>query len=99
MPDEVEDPVTNVRLHRADTPLCLAILASLLDPRQDPVAGYEPHAWGADVDWELLTTGVLSRTEVATVHIARGCAIGEPHGGLPLAVRHAVRVAIEEVTR
>jgi hypothetical protein len=91
--------VSNVHLHRADAPLSLAILAALLDPRERPVQGYISHEWGADVDWEVLTTGELSRTEVATVHIARGCAIGEPHGGLPLAVRNRVRMAVDEVTR
>jgi len=86
-------------VHRSDSPLSLAVLAALLDPRQAPVEGYRPQVWGADVDWEVLTTGELSRTEVATVHIARGCAIGEPHGGLPLAVRKPVRIAVEQVTR
>jgi hypothetical protein len=88
-----------VHLHLDDTPATLAILAALLGHRADrQELGYIADEYGADVDWDRLTNGKLSTTEVATIHIARGCAIVERHGGgLPHQVRAAVRAAIEDI--
>jgi hypothetical protein len=85
-------------LHHNDTPSALTILADLLDYRDRPPAGWEPTSEGAWVDWDALSRSYLSSTEVAAVHIARGCALAERHGGLPLPVVSSVRQAIEELT-
>lgn len=92
--------MSQVHLHRDDIPDALAILDVLLGPRGDhQFIGYEPDDCGATVDWDRLTSGVLSSTEVATIHIARGCAIAEAHGGgLPRDVRCAVVVALAHLT-
>lgn len=85
-------------LHHDDVPATLAILADLLDHRSTLPEGYELTEHGAWVDWDALGRSWLSSTEVAAVHIARGCAIAERHGGLPLSVAGAVREAVEELT-
>jgi len=91
----------SVHLHLDDAPGALAILAALLGHRSDRKAlGYDPDEYGAEVDWDLLTTGKLSTTEIAAVRIAQGVATVERHGGgLPRAVRDAVRAAIEDIAR
>jgi hypothetical protein len=74
--------VTTTHLHRDDTPLTLRLLDGLLGHRHDRAeVGYRPDQWGAEVDWDRLTSGVLSTSEVAVIHIAHGCAIAERHGG------------------
>jgi len=85
-------------LHRDDVPSALSILSDLLDHRASFPDGYEPSECGAWVDWDGLALSRLSSTEMAAVHIARGCAIAERHGGLPLEVAGSVRVAVEELT-
>lgn len=60
--------------------------------------GYELTDFGAWVDWDLLTGSWLSSTEVAAIHIARGCATAERNGELPLEVVGAVRSAIADCT-
>ncbi|MHB1533070.1 MAG: hypothetical protein ACYC1D_00345 [Acidimicrobiales bacterium] len=85
-------------LHHDDVPSTLAILADLLDHRSTLPDGYELTEHGAWVDWDALRRSWLSSTEVAVVHIARGCAIAERHGGLPLSVAGAVREAVEELS-
>ena len=91
--------MTSVHLHLDDTPKTLAVLGALLGHRGSAVAGYAPDDWGAEVDWELLAGSYPSTTEKATLHIARGCAIAEAHGGgLPPQVRSEVRGAIEALT-
>ena len=85
-------------LRHDDVPATLAILCDLLDHRSTLPDGYELTEHGAWVDWEALGRSWLSSTEVAAVHIARGCAIAERHGGLPLSVAGAVREAVEELT-
>jgi hypothetical protein len=81
-------------LHRDDCPRALAVLDVLFGHRQDREAlGYRPDKHGAEVDWDLLTGGVLSSTEVAAVHVARGCAIAERHGGLPPGIAAVVTAA------
>ena len=85
-------------LHHDDVPATLAVLADLLDHRSLLPAGYELTEHGAWVSWETLCRSWLSSTEVAAVHIARGCAIAERHGGLPLSVAGAVREAVDELT-
>jgi len=85
-------------LHRDDAPLSLAILADLFDHRARLPAGYEPTECGAWVDWDGLGRSPLSSTEMAAVHIARGCAIAERRGGLPFEVAGSVRVALVELT-
>lgn len=77
-------------LHLDDHPDTLAVLGALLAGRPDrQELGYEPTEHGAWVDWDTLTTGRLSSTENATVHVARGIAIAERHHGLPPKVRPA----------
>lgn len=85
-------------LHHDDVPSTLAILADLLDHRSTVPDGYELTEHGAWVDWDALSRSWLSSTEVAAVHIARGCAIAERHGGVPVSVAGAVREAVEELT-
>ena len=85
-------------LHHDHVPATLAILADLLDHRSMLPDGYERTEHGAWVDWEALGRSWLSSTEVAGVHIARGYAIAECPGGLPLSVAGAVRTAVEELT-
>jgi hypothetical protein len=85
-------------LHDDDVPSTLAILADLLDHLSTVPDGYELTEHGAWIDWDGLGRSWLSSTEVAAVHIARGCAIAERHGGLPLSVAGAVREAVEELT-
>lgn len=85
-------------LHRLDHPLTLRILSKLLDHRSRLPAGYERSDEGAWIDWDALAGSYLSSTEVAVVHIARGCAIAERHGGLPPATVHPVQQAIDRLT-
>jgi len=85
-------------LHRDDAPSSLAILANLFDHRASFPAGYEPSECGAWVDWDALGRSPLSSTEMAAVHIARGCAIAERRGGLPFEVAGSVRAALVELT-
>jgi hypothetical protein len=84
-------------LHADDAPLSLAVLRALVGYRADrEQLGYRPDECGTDVDWDLLASGKLSATEKATVHIARGCAIIERHGGgLPNSVSGPVQAAID----
>ena len=86
-------------LDRAGTPGALAILENLVAGHEHPPVGYEATAHGAWIDWDwLIKSPVLSSGELATVHIARGCALAERIGGLPTSSRSAVLTAIEEVT-
>ena len=87
-------------LHADDAPLSLSVLRALVGHRADrEQLGDRPDEWGADVDWDLLASGNLSTTEKATVHIARGCATIERHGGgLPNSVSGPVRAAIDGLT-
>ena len=91
--------MTTTHLHRDDTPLTLRLLDGLLGHRHDRAeVGYRPDQWGAEVDWDQLTSGVLSTSEVAVVHIAHGCAIAERHGGpLPASVRRPLRVLVNDL--
>lgn len=93
------DDVTATHLHCDDTPLTLRLLDGLLGHRHDRAeVGYRPDKWGAEVDWEQLTSGVLSTSEVAVVHIAHGCAIAERRGGpLPASVRGPLRAIISDL--
>ena len=93
------DDVTATHLHRDDTPLTLRLLDGLLGHRHDRAeVGYRPDQWGAEVDWDQLTSGVLSTSEVAVVHIAHGCAIAERRGGpLPASVRGPLRAVISDL--
>jgi hypothetical protein len=55
---EVEPPAMTEHLHADDAPLSLAVLRPLLGHRADrEQLGYRPHECGADVDWDLLTSG------------------------------------------
>jgi len=85
-------------LHYDDAPSALAILADVVDHRANFPAGYEPTECGAWVDWDALGRSWLSSTEMAAVHIARGCAIAEHHRGLPFEVASSVRAALVELT-
>jgi len=85
-------------LHPDDAPSSLAILADVVDHCASFPAGYEPTGCGAWVDWDALGRSPLSSTEMAAVHIARGRAIAERHGGLPFEVAGSVRAALVELT-
>ena len=91
--------MTTTHLHRDDTPLTLRLLDGLLGHRHDRAeVGYRPDQWGAEVDWDQLTSGVLSTSAVAVIHIAQGCAIAERHGGpLPASVRGPLRAVISDL--
>ncbi|HET7487961.1 MAG TPA: hypothetical protein VFJ85_08535 [Acidimicrobiales bacterium] len=83
----------SVHLHAGDHPHTLALLEALVGRRADAASlGFERTEAGAFVDWEQLTGGPLSSTEVACVHLARGCAVLERAGGLP---PHLVAAATE----
>jgi hypothetical protein len=85
-------------LHLDDYPKTLELLGALVGQRGDrDRLGYTPTEHGAWVDWEALTTGVLSSTEVATVRIAQGCATLERAGGLPTRLADAVVATVEAV--
>lgn len=80
-PTQADD---SVHLHLDDYPQTLRLLTALLGRRTDgDRLGYHPTEHGLLVDWDRMIAGPLSSTQVATVHIARGCAILERHGGLP----------------
>jgi hypothetical protein len=82
---------TTVLLHLDDHPHTLNLLSALLGHRRDwDALSYRPTEWGAEIDWERLANGPLSSTEIAVIHIARGCAIGERSGGLPPSVRTVI---------
>lgn len=88
-----------VHLHLDDYPEALRLLGRLLSRRTDHERlGYLATEHGAWVDWQrLTTTAPLSSTEVAAVHIARGCAGLERAGGAgPLAevVADVVRAVV-----
>jgi hypothetical protein len=85
-------------LHRLDHPLTLRILSRLLDRRSRLPAGYERSDQGAWVAWDALAGSYLSSTEIAVVHIARGCAVAERHGGMPPATIPVVQQAIDRLT-
>ncbi len=62
----------------------MRLLGPLLARRSDREdLGYTVTEHGAFIDWERLSSSTLSSTEVATVHIARGCAVLERAGGIP----------------
>lgn len=84
-------------LHHDDNPSTLSILSDLLDHRASFPEGNEPTEQGAWVDWDALDRSWTASAEKATLHIARGCAIAERHGGLPFEVAGSVRAAIEEL--
>jgi hypothetical protein len=93
---------TRQHLHRIDYPRSLAVLDALLRHRQAAAAGigYEPSESGAYVDWDRLLRSWLSTSETATIHLTRGIAILEAHGGgLPTSVRPAVAAAFEAISR
>lgn len=82
-----------IHLHRDDCPATLDLLERIIGTGRPP--GWEPTAEGAYVDWEQLLSSYLSSTEKAAVHIARGCSILEPAGGLPPRLEQIVRWAVE----
>lgn len=90
-------------LHLDDYPATLALLTAVFQPKlhdRDGLAdiGYQPTEHGAWVDWDRLANSWLSSTEVAIVHIARGIAVLEHHGGPPPRLAAPVRDAIAAVT-
>ena len=86
-------------LDRVGTPGALAILEDLVAGHEHPPVGCEATADGAWVDWDrLINSPILSSGEIAAVHIARGCALAERIGGLPISSRSAVLTAISQVT-
>ena len=94
-PDE-----TAVHLNGDDHPHTLRLLAALVEGRTDHRRlGYEATDTGAYVDWARLVGAPLSSTEVATVRIARACAIIERAGGLPPQLGNAVVDAVANVSR
>lgn len=86
-------------LSHAECPGALEVLSDLLDGRERLPSGYEPDSGGAWVAWETLTSSpVLSNSELAVVHMARGCALGEWAGGIPFAPSAALRSAVLGLT-
>ncbi len=86
-------------LHLDDYPQTLRLLAALVGRRVDKERlGYSATEHGAIVDWERMVTGPLSSTEVATVHIARGCSILERAGGLPQHLAGVVTEVVQAVS-
>lgn len=83
------DAERGVHLHLDDYPATLAFLTLLFERKvvNDPGGladiGYQPTEHGAWVDWDRLLESWMSSTEKALVHIARGAAILEYHGGPP----------------
>jgi hypothetical protein len=98
--DEMPADDEAVLLHTDDCPYTLHLLAVLLGRRTDrDRLGYHPSEYGAMVDWERLLGAPLSTSEVAVVHIARGCATLERHaGGLPPNLADAVTVTVGAIT-
>jgi hypothetical protein len=96
-----EAPTENaIHLHLEDYPETLRLLSTLLDRRRDyERLGYRPTEHGAWVDWGHLTVEApLSSTQIATVHIARGCAgLERARGAGPLA--QAIIEAVTAATR
>lgn len=95
--------MTVSHLHVDDYPETLALLATLLRRKQNDPAGlaeigYSPTEHGATVDWDLLTRSWLSSTEIGVVHVARGVAILENHGGPSPRLNQPLRDAIAAVT-
>lgn len=91
----------SVHLHRDDYPNTLALLSALVGGRTDGERlGYLPDEWGAEVDWDLLTSSdaPVSSTETGALLIAHGCAILERHGGLPPRLKGAVAAVVEAVS-
>ena len=86
-----------VHLHIEDHPETLRLLGELVGERGHANLGYQATEGGAFVDWERLAAGPLSSTEVATVHIARGCATLERAGGLPPRLTHVVLQVVRAV--
>jgi hypothetical protein len=85
--------------HLDDYTLTLGVLTAVAHSRDLSAIGYEPTEHGAFVNWDRLANSWLSSTEQATVAIARGVALAERHGGLPLRTAPAVGRAIAELTR
>jgi hypothetical protein len=85
--------------HFEDYPETLAVLAAVAAGRDLTGIGYEPGEFGAEIDWEALTSSWLSSTEEAAVHIARGVALAERAGGLPPHIAPAVLIAADDITR
>jgi hypothetical protein len=84
-------------LDQTTTPGALAILEALLAGHDRPPSGYETTAEGAWLDWDLLLESVvLSSSEIAALHIARGCGLAERIGGLP---RHSARPVLNAIER
>lgn len=85
-------------LHLDDYPRTLELLGALVGQRGDrDRLGYTATEHGAWVDWDSLTTSVLSSTEVAAVRIAQGCATLERAGGLPPRLADVVKATVEAV--
>lgn len=89
-------------LHPDDYPwtnviLSLAASAGLGAQRRD-VPGYSPDPdGGATVDWDRMLGSWLSSTEKAAVHVARGLAIAERHGGFSPHIGSAILAAAQSI--
>lgn len=92
-----------VHLHRDDFPKTLRLLEDLIGgPLRAGTAagiGFEPTEHGAYVDWDRLLGSWLSSTEKAVVHIARGTAVLEHHGGPPPRLSAAIAGTVAGVCR
>lgn len=97
MPADVDEAVL---LHTDDCPHTLRLLGALLARRTDhDRLGYHPSEYGAMVDWQRLLGAPLSTSEVAVVHIARGCATLERHaGGLPPDLADVLTATVGAIT-
>jgi len=88
-------------LHPDDYPwtnVILAVVASAGLGAQREVPGYTPEPeGGATVDWDRMLGSWLSSTEKAAVHIARGLAIAERHGGFSPQIGSVILAAAQSI--
>ena len=85
-------------LHVDDYPHTLRLLGALVGGRSDRERlGYASGEHVVVVDWQLLLDGPLSSTEVAIVHVARGCATLERTGGVPAPLAEVVADVVRAV--
>jgi hypothetical protein len=88
-------------LHPDDYPwtnVILSVVASKGTALQRDVPGYTPEPeGGATVNWDQLLGSYLSSTEKAAVHVARGLAIAERHGGFSPEIASVILAAAHSI--
>lgn len=92
-----------VHLHLDDYPVTLGLLEAVFeaDLLKDPFAlvdaGYDLWSQGAWVDWDRLIAHARPASTRAAVHIARGCALIEDVGPVPVRLIQPLRNAISDL--